>query len=116
MCLGAVGHTLALVHRDLAVAVQHVQRGDEELVRVLLFVPGQVTGVVPDQMQESVQRKGATVAVVELLEQFGHLADQTSLRCFNATLVAFGQKVVPEEWRVDERLHNAVHKASGAQV
>ena len=33
--------------------VQHVQRGDEELVGVLLLVAGQVAGVRPHQVQQA---------------------------------------------------------------
>jgi hypothetical protein len=38
----------------LAVPVQHVQGGYEKFMSVLLFVAGQVPGVRPDQVQQSV--------------------------------------------------------------
>ena len=36
----------------LAVSVQDVECGDEELVRVLLFIPGQMARVGPHQVQQ----------------------------------------------------------------
>lgn len=51
-----------------AVPVQHVQRGDEELVRVLLLVAREVARVRPDEVQQAVQRQRRLGARVELLE------------------------------------------------
>jgi len=50
----AAGGAALAVHwlRALAVAVHDVQRGDEELVRVLLLVAGQVARVRPDEVQQ----------------------------------------------------------------
>lgn len=49
-----------------AVPVQHVQRGDEELVGVLLLVACQVTRVSPHQVQQPEGNVGRPVARVEL--------------------------------------------------
>lgn len=49
-----------------AVPVQHVQRGDEELVGVLLLVACQVTCVSPHQVQQPEGNVGRPVARVEL--------------------------------------------------
>lgn len=39
------------MHQTFTVSVQDVQRGDEELVCVLLLIAGQVTSVRPHQVQ-----------------------------------------------------------------
>ena len=52
----------------LAVPVQHVQRGDEELVCVLLLVAGQVFGVGPHQVQQPEGNVGRPVSGVELAD------------------------------------------------
>lgn len=72
--------------------------------------------MVPDQVQQPVQREGAPVPVVELLEQFRHLAHQTTLRRLDATVVPLGQEVVAQQRRVYERLHDAVHEAGGPEI
>ena len=46
--------------------VQHVERGDQELMGVLLFITRQVTSVRPDQMKQSVRRVRHAGARVEL--------------------------------------------------
>lgn len=42
-------------------AVQNVQGGDEELVRVVLLVPGQMLCVRPDQVEHSIGHEWTTV-------------------------------------------------------
>ena len=56
----------------LAVPVQHVQRGDEELVCVLLLVAGQVFGMGPHQVQQPEGNVGRPVAGVELADTPTH--------------------------------------------
>lgn len=102
--------------RVLAVSVQHVQRGNEELLGVLLLVARQMARMVPDQMEQTMQRQWHRHARIELLEQTADLADQTLGRQLGAALVAFGQEVVAQQWRMDERLHDAVHEAGGAEI
>ena len=56
------------------VAVEQVQGGNEELVCVLLLVPGEVVGVGPDHVQQLVRREGRALATEEVLEQLRDLA------------------------------------------
>ena len=46
--------------------MEHVQRGDEELVGVLLLVAGQMAGVRPHQVEELEGNVGRTLSRVEL--------------------------------------------------
>ena len=48
-------------------AVEQVQRGDEELVGVLLLVARQVVGVCPRHVQQDVRYQRSLGARVELL-------------------------------------------------
>lgn len=60
---------LPLLHRlcrTSAVAVQDVQRGDQELVGVLLLVAGQVAGVGPHQVEQAERDMRRAAARVEL--------------------------------------------------
>lgn len=57
--------------QGLRVLVQDVEGGDEELVRVVLLVAGQVLGVLPDQVQHAARDEGLAVPVVELLNRLG---------------------------------------------
>lgn len=51
---------------SFAVPVQYVQRGDEELVSILLLITREVTCVGPHQVQQPEGNVGRTVARVEL--------------------------------------------------
>ena len=61
------------------VAVKQVQGGDEELVRVLLLVPGEVVGVGPDHVQQLVGAEGVPVCTEKLLEELGDLTDDAGV-------------------------------------
>lgn len=49
-----------------AMAMEDVQRSDEEFMGVLLLVTGQVAGVRPDQVQQPVQSQRCFVSRVKL--------------------------------------------------
>lgn len=48
--------------------VQHVQRGNEELMGILLFVTGEVTCVRPHQVEQAVWNVWCRLSAVELWE------------------------------------------------
>ena len=50
----------------LAVAVQDIKGRYEELVGVLLLVPGQVSGVGPDEVEKFVEDQRRFITTVEL--------------------------------------------------
>ena len=98
------------------VAVEQVQGGDEELVRVLLLVPGEVVGVGPDHVQQLVRREGRALATEEVLEQLRDLAHNARVLRGRLTHVPVREEVVPELRGVDQHLHDAAHEARVAQV
>lgn len=52
--------------KTFAMLVKYVQRSDEELVSILLFVSGQMTRVGPHEMQQAVRRMRSAYARIEL--------------------------------------------------
>lgn len=54
--------------RVLAMSMQYIECGDEKLVCILLLIAGQMTGVRPNQMQQSMQRQWCTCSRIEFLQ------------------------------------------------
>lgn len=98
----------------LAVPVQYVQGGDEELVRILLLVSGEMARMCPDEVEQFMEDQRRLVARVELLEKTRDLADEAAV--WLRAVMPIGQKVVAQQRRVDQRLDYAVHETSTAQV
>ena len=98
------------------VAVKQVQGGDEELVRVLLLVPGEVVRVGPDHVQQLVGREGGALATEEVLEQLRDLAHNARVLRGCLTHVPVREEVVPQLRGVDQHLHDAAHEARVAQI
>jgi len=103
--------------RALRVPVQHVQRGDEELVRVLLLVAGQVARVRPDEVQQRLQQQGRLRAAVELLKQSRNLAHEAQRRVVvEVAHMLLREEEVSQQRGVCESLHDAAHEARVPQV
>ena len=76
--------------------MKQVQGSDEELVSVLLLVPGQVVGVGPDHVEQLVWREGVPVGAEKLLEELRDLTDDTGVLLGGLTHVSVREEVVPE--------------------
>ena len=98
------------------VAVEQVEGRDEELVGVLLLVPGEVVGVGPDHVQQLVGREGGALAAEKVLEQLRDLAHDARILRVCLTHVPVREEVVPQLRGVDQHLHDAAHEAGVAQV
>lgn len=100
----------------LAMMVQNVECGNEEFVRVLLLVAGQMPCMIPNEMQQSMQRYWSFGTRIEFLEQTRYLAHQTFCRQFRRALVSLGNEIAMQQRGVNEGLEYAIHKARRAQV
>ena len=76
--------------------MKQVQGSDEELVSVLLLVPGQVMGVGPDHVEQLVRREGVPVGTEELLEELRDLTDDAGVLLSGLTHVSVREEVVPQ--------------------
>lgn len=100
--------------------VKQIERGNEVLVRVLLFVSGQVVSMGPGHVEQHMRYQRGASAGVKLLEQPRNLANYTLVLGFRVRRkfadMSIGQKVIPELRRVDQTLENAAHEAGVAEV
>lgn len=96
--------------------MQHIQRLDQKLVCILLLVPCQMPGVCPHQVQQLVRHVGRAFARIKLLEQTGHLTDQTLALVWKLTHVSVREKVVAQKGRVSQSLYDTVHETRVPQI
>lgn len=70
----------------------------------------------PDQVQQLEGHVRRTFARVKFLEQVRHFTDETLFGIRKEAVMPIRQKVVPQQWCMSERLHDAVHEARVAQI
>lgn len=96
--------------------MQYIECGNEEFVCVLLLVAGQMSCMIPNEMQQSMQRYWSLGTRIEFLKQTRYLAHQTFCRQLRCAFVPLGNEIAMQQRCVDQCLKYAIHETCRTQI